>query len=394
MPSAERYRDEGRGVWRYRGRYRDAAGVRHSRTFDTKAAALRWAGEEEAKAHRGMLNDPGAAKMRWNDWCDRWLPSKQVEPWTRRTDASTVKVHVSPRWGTTRLIAISRMDVEAWVNELAREKSARTARKALSLLSASLTAAVKNNVLAANPCAGVKVPPVPTGQERYLTEVEVGQIFYHLSGRYRVLGELLVGTGLRIAEACGLHAARVDLDRLRIQVIETYDPRENGGEMRGFTKGKRRREVPITPELGELLAEWLARNPPARSCGRTHRAGRCPGGLLLTTERGAPIDGHNFHARQWRDACERAGFYTEDPDGKRKITVRVHDLRHTYASRLVQRGVSLERVQLLLGHASITMTARYAHLVPTDDWDEVRAALSTSETAARTATGGPRLRAL
>ena len=95
-----------------------------------------------------------------------------------------------------------------------------------------------------------------------------------------------------------------------------------------------------------------------------------------------------------RDACERAGFYAEHKDGRREVSVRLHDLRHTYASRLVQQGVSLERVQLLLGHASITMTERYAHLVPTDDWDAVRAALSTSTTAARAAAEGPKLRAL
>lgn len=394
MPSAERYRDKGRGVWRYRGRYRDASGRRHSKTFDTKAAALRWAGEEESKVHRGQRSDPVAARMPWGSWCDRWLPSKQVEPWTRRTDASTVKVHVRKRWGDTPLHAITRLDVQSWTNELSQKHSARTTRKALSLLSASLNAAVAEGILTANPCAGVKVPTVPTGQERYLTDVEVGQIFYHLSGRYRVLAELLIGTGLRVAEACGLHSARIDLDRLRIQVIETYDPRDEGGQMRPWPKSRRRREVPITPELGELLAEWLARNPPAKSCGRRHRSGRCPGGLLLTTERGAPIDGHNFHARQWRDACERAGFYTETPDGKRKIVIRVHDLRHSYASRLVQQGVPLERVQLLLGHSSITMTQRYAHLVPTDDWDVVRAALSTSSMAARAAEAGPRLRAL
>jgi site-specific recombinase XerD len=72
--------------------------------------------------------------------------------------------------------------------------------------------------------------------------------------------------------------------------------------------------------------------------------------------------------------------------------VRVYDLRHTYASRLVQQGVGLERIQLLLGHASYATSQIYAHLIPTDDFDEVRAALSTSVTAARAET--TRLRAI
>lgn len=384
MPSAERYRDEGRGVWRWRGRYRDAAGKRRSRTFDTKAAALRWAGEEEAKVHRGQRSDPVAAKMRWGDWCDRWLAAKQSEPRTRRTDESIIRAHVRERWGTTPLIAITRIDVQGWVNQIARKRSASTCRKALYALSNSLNAAVAEGILAANPCAGVKAPTNPTGQERYLTDVEAGQILYHLSGRWRVLAELVLGTGLRMSEACGLHVARVDLTAGRVDVIETYDPAEDGGEMRGYPKSKRRRSVPLSPELAGLLQEWLDRHPPAKTCGRTHRGGRCPSGLLITGEQGGPVDAHNFAQRQWRDACARAGI----------DAVRLHDLRHTYASRLVQLGVPLERVQLLLGHEDLKTTSRYAHLRPTDGWDEVRDALSTSVTATRAESTEKRLRAL
>jgi integrase len=385
MPSAERYRDNSRGVWRYRGRYRDAAGVRHSRTFDTKAAALRWAGEEEAKVHRGQRSDPSGAKMRWGDWCDRWLDAKQSEPRTRRTDESIIRKHVRPRWGTTPLLAISRIDVQGWVNQMTRKgSSASTCRKALYALSSSLSAAVDEGILTANPCAGAKAPTNPSGQERYLSDVAAGQILYHLDGRWRVLAELILGTGLRLSEACGLHAARVDLATGRLDVVETYDPAVNGGEMRGFTKNKKGRSVPLSPELAGLLQEWLDRNPPAKTCGRKHRGGRCPSGLLITGEQGGPIDGHNFTQRQWRDACDRAGI----------PGIRAHDLRHTYASRLVQLGVPLERVQLLLGHRDLKTTQRYASLRPQDGWDDVRAALSSSITAARAEATEKRLRAL
>jgi integrase len=175
---------------------------------------------------------------------------------------------------------------------------------------------------------------------------------------------------------------------MRLEVIEVFDGIT--GEMRGYPKSKRRRSVPLSPELAALLQEWLDRHPPKSTCGKPHRGGRCQGGLLITGPQGAPLDPHNFEERQWRDAAIRAGFYVEDPKAvtgrrKRRITVHPHDLRHTYASRLVQQGVPMDTVQRLLGHEDPQTTARYARFRDGDGWDDVRGALSTSVTAARAA---------
>lgn len=383
MPSAERYhsstRADGKLVHRWRGRYTDAAGRKRSRTFDTKTAALRWAGAEEAKVERGQRSDPTSARMRWGDWCDRWFPAKRLEPSTRAGQQSRIDVHVRPRWGDTPLIQISRLDVQAWVNDLETRLSPSMVRQCYRVLSSSLATAAAEGILASNPCVKITLPTEPVHNERFLTDGESAELLRFLDGPYRVLVELMLGTGLRVAEACGLHVDRVDLERARIDVVEVFDYQRR--EMRGYPKSKRRRSVPLPPELVDLLRSHLHAHPPAKRCGKPHRGGRCPGGLILTGRNGAPIDPSNFEQRQWRAAAMHAGLAVEDghrKDGARKwrLTATPHSCRHTYASRLVQLGVSIEKVQLLLGHESLSTTQRYARFADADGWDEVRGALS------------------
>lgn len=80
-----------------------------------------------------------------------------------------------------------------------------------------------------------------------------------------------------------------------------------------------------------------------------------PGGSGRTP---LPIGGPNNWRRDLHNDCAKAGLAT---------TWRIHDLRHTFASWLVQRDVKLQEVQRLLGHTSIIMTQRYAHLAPDHD---------------------------
>lgn len=383
MPSAERYkagtRTDGRPVHRWRGRYTDSAGKKRSKTFDTKTAALRWAGAEEEKVQRGQRSDPASARMKWGEWCDRWFPSKRLEPTTRAGQQSRIDVHVRPRWGDTTLIAVSRVDVQAWVNDLDTRLSASMVRQCYRILSGSLAAAVAEGILASSPCVGIVLPTEPVHNERFLTDAESAALLSFLEGPYRVLVELMLATGLRIAEACGLHADRVDLDAGRLDVVEVFDYGRR--EMRGYPKSKRRRSVPLDPETVDLLRGHLRAHPPGRSCGKPHRGGRCSGGLVLTGPNGSPIDPSNFEQRQWRTAAMHAGLAVEAgtrKDGARKwrLTATPHACRHTYASRLVQLGVAIEKVQLLLGHESLSTTQRYARFADADGWDQVRDVLS------------------
>jgi integrase len=362
----------------YRGCYRDRTGKRRTvAPVRQKAQALRDAGAAEDKARR-TRRDLDAGRTTWGEWADEWLPTRRLEASTEKSGASYLK-RVRAKWDDVRLDEITSMELQRWVRQLERELAPSSIEKAFYLLSASLKAALIDGRIEVNPCRGVELPPLPPAEERYLTPAETDQILYRLDGVYRSLAELMLGTGVRIGEACGLHWHRVNLDAGTIDVIETWDP--TALEMKAYPKSKRRRTVPITGELGDLLVRLYDARRPAQSCGRPHaryRAARrraaakgidavdrCRAGLVLPGPKGAVLDPRNFGKRQWKTACKAAGVAEATP----------HALRHTYASLLATAGLPLLRLQEVMGHERIETTMRYAHLM-TDGHDEVRAALA------------------
>lgn len=340
---------------KYRGVYRDATGARRSAgTFTHKPKAERAAAAKEQVARRSMRRDPEGYKRPWGEWCDEWWPTRGVEASTLRNDASRRRNHLDPRWRDVPIGSITRQDVKSWAAQLRRQGlGPESVKRAVHLLSASLVAAVDHEVIDANPAARLKLPGGPPAPERYLTHEEYAAIRDQLpTVRDQLVCDLLVNTGLRWGEMAGLHWKRVDLQRGRLRVVETFD--EPDGRMKAYPKGKRVRDVPLTPDLVARLGE-LERG--RGDCGVEHAVGRCPGRLVLTTDEGAVLRNSNWAYRVWAPSVELSGVGH----------VRPHDLRHTYASWLLQRGISLADVGKLLGHVSPQTTQRYAHLAETPD---------------------------
>src|SRR5438105_8397873 len=181
-----------------------------------------------------------------------------------------------------------------------------------------------------------RVPKIRTEKEsqgrlRWLTRVEATNLLAACrKGKNKALPDLVefcMFTGVRRGEALALTWDRVDRSRGVVRLE--------------LTKSGRRREVPLSSNADGVLARrWT---PDAT--------------------------GYVFGKRNWnafRSAWE-AALATAGLEG-----FRFHDLRHTFASWLVQRGRTLKEVQEALGHQTITMTMRYSHLAP----DHLRAAVA------------------
>jgi len=353
------------GIVRYRGAYRLANEKIRRKTFDHKKAAQRWASAQEQAVIEGSNRDPAKGRMKWSVWCDLWWPTRTMESGFARSQVTLRKHYVQPRWGDSPLNEINHNDVQVWVNGLTKHLSASAARQCFYQLSSSMKAATVSRKIDVSPCYGVSLPSLPPALERYLTDDEVDLLFAQLDGVYRLLVEVLVDSGMRLGEAIALHRHRINFGARTIDIVEVWDLHSR--HCRAYPKSKKRRTIPLTDHLAELLGGWFEAYPQKqRVCGFAHAKGSiCRSELAMRGPRGAVIDPHNFTNVKWAGALRHADIGH----------ARTHDLRHTYASRLLTGGVSLSRLQLLLGHESITTTERYAHLLD-DGHDEVRAALA------------------
>lgn len=358
IPGSDRWR----GIYRDRNsRKRTALGGPFTRESEARRAAA--VAEDEARRRPGTV-DRRAGRQSWGAWCDEWWTRRKVEPGTLARDASRRTAHLEPRWGAMRLDDVSHADIQDWVDELVASGLApTTVARCYHLLSASFKAAVKAGRLSASPCASVELPRQPPADERYLSWAEVEAITHFLDGRDAVLVWFLVGTGTRWGEAVGAHLHRLDMAARRLDVHEVWDSKVR--EVKPYPKGRTKRSVPLPEWLVARLEEHLDGVEETPRCGSPHRRGsRCRSGLILPGRDGKVIDYDSWRKTRWLPAIAHAGV----------ADVTIHDTRHTYASWLVQDGVTIEALSALLGHGSVTTTARYAHLSDTQ-WTKVRAAL-------------------
>lgn len=150
----------------------------------------------------------------------------------------------------------------------------------------------------------------------------------------------LLDTGARLGEACRLCWVDVEL------------PKRGRGSVRFMiTKSRKPRSVPLPKRCDQLLRGLYAVRPLDQDRVLLIHTVGCA--WRRTQPQVKPFE--NPHGA-WKTAVRRADVHD----------LRIHDLRHTYASRLVQRGVPLVTVSQLLGHASLAMTLRYSHLATED----------------------------
>jgi integrase len=158
---------------------------------------------------------------------------------------------------------------------------------------------------------------------RYLSKEECQSLINNCDSHLKPIVTMALNTGMRKGEILNLKWDNVDL--------------RHGFILLDHTKNGERREIPINATLQEILAGMIRRLDVP---------------FVFTSNKTG--DRYGNLQRSFNTACRRAGIKD----------FRFHDLRHTFSSQLVMAGIDLTTVKELLGHKTITMTLRYAHLAP------------------------------
>lgn len=297
---------------------------------EARAMAVTW----KTSAQQGI--DPTRARQQERtaptvaDLCDEYVRRHGSRKRSGFEDQRKIDVVIKPRMGALRVKDVSQFDVD----DLHRKYADRPyeGNRVLALLSKMFSLAERWGWREGNPARGVeRYPEEP--RERFLTPEEIARLSAALSAYVAekpsadredavAIVRIAMMTGARSGEVLAAEWDQFDLDAgLWIKPSS-------------HTKQKRTHRVPLSPEVVEILELRERRSR-----------------FVF------PGPGKSGHRDSIRSAWARIQALTGGIDD-----VRVHDLRHTYASVLVSSGVSREMIGALLGHTQAQTTMRYAHL--------------------------------
>ena len=288
-------------------------------------------------------------KRTFKDMAEKYMAEYAIKkaPDTITRDETSLK-HLLPVFGSVYLAQITPAQIASYKTQRSNEgASPKSVNHELGFCKHAFNLAIREWVwVKDNPFAKVSAEKLPQPRVRYLTREEFERLYQACSDRLKPIVLIAVNTGMRQDNVLSLTWQQVDLNR--------------GIIMLEHTKNGERLGLPMNEPVKRLLTELS-------------KVRHISSAYVFHTSTGSKLSrraiGISFHR-----ICEKAGIQD----------FRFHDLRHTFASWLVQGGIDLYRVQRLLGHKTGEMTRRYAHLAP----DNLRTAINSlndTATAIKTA---------
>lgn len=325
---------------------------RHYKTVNgTKKQAEAIMRQKIAEVESGGIVTASAMKV--GDWMDEWLNLylPDIADTTRDGYRGPIKRYIKPVLGSIPVKALKTATIQSWINGLKDEKRApKTIRNVYNNLNAAMEKAVLLRMIPYNPCRGVELPKIKKYQASVYNATQVNDLLKIAAGTdfYLALA-LLTSTGVRRGELLALKWKHIDLEKKVIHIRENMvkagtvilekSPKSDAG----------RRDISIGDDVVALLSEAKMQYFVDKS-----QPGFRDMDYVIHKANGTPYR-PDAMTKKW----ERFLVQHNLPH------IRLHDLRHTHATLLIQAGVSPKVVQQRLGHSDVTITLNtYTHVMP------------------------------
>lgn len=349
------YRIKGRGGYRAQVTLLD--GSRPSKQCRTVQEARDWIAQQRSLDRMGERRATSTTTV--DEWAATWFTTRagHVAPKTLANEWSHYGRYFAPL-AKRRLEHLTSGQIQDWLASIERRSRAakpgfgqpHTVRICFSLLSVMLRDALSHELLAANPMVGLKRPRVPPPTPKFLTRDEVTRFLDEVdsTGDSRALAvHLMLRLGLRRNEALGITWGDLDLEHATLDLVFQLGritlPGSEGGTAlvrRELKTVASRRQLRIAGDLAERLRRQ-----------RGSLVDPIPTRFVVTLDDGLPVD------------PDALSHWVKSVGRRIGIVVTPHRLRHTSATLMLNRGVSMEAVGKVLGHTDIKTTGVYARVL-------------------------------
>jgi integrase len=279
-------------------------------------------------------------------WHEHKKPNIRISTWDQ--NQIVLRLHLR-EFNDMKISLITARAVEKYLMSL-REKGLKmnTIKRLLNVLNQIMAYAVRHKLIDHNPCRDAERPRVSEKELRIISALTPDQIRAFLdatpSQKYKTLFLVAVMSGARQGEILGLKWSDVDFERKQLHINRTYTHRKFFSPK----TAQSRRAIDLAPAVIRELAAWKLAN------------GAQDDDLIFPSDRNKkePMIYQSDALVHFKKSLKAAGLNN----------IRFHDLRHTYASLLIDQGENIKYIQTQLGHATPMMTLNvYSHLMKSEN---------------------------
>lgn len=308
----------------------------------------------------GLISTEGS-RVTVEEFMTQWIAHMEhrLRPTTFDRYAGVTRRNIIPMLGHVQLAKLRPSHIQAFEATLLKSGrltggglSARTVLHIHRVFSEALGQAVRWQIIAANPALAVQ-PPRPARPKLTIPDAESVERLVRAAKetRFYIPVLLAAATGMRRSEILGLRWSAVDLERGLVRVVLTYQRSSRGCEFADPKTDRARRTIMVPAfAIQELRRHRLAQRQAKRIAGDSWQDNE----LVVELGDGRPMDPSEF-SRKFRSLAKKTGL----------SGVRLHDLRHAFATMLLTSGVHPKIASEALGHSTIGITLdTYSHVLP------------------------------